>query len=125
MQQRESLSINSSDTSVSKSTQLETAIPASTISTLSSGEFVGAVADDPQTRIEQKIFHCEIQNDHDALKAEEESYVPIPKPGKVTQTEIDGNYQRIKDEVAAIIEEEMERIYDTPELAHLLISRAE
>lgn len=125
MQQCESLSINSSDTSVSKSTQLETAIPASTIFTLSSGEFVGAVADDPQTRIEQKIFHCEIQNDHDALKAEEESYVPIRKPGTVTQAEIDDNYQRIKDEVIAIIEEEMERIYDTPELAHLLISRAE
>jgi hypothetical protein len=43
MQNRESLSINSSDTSVSKSTQLEYAIPASKIAALSSGEFVGIV----------------------------------------------------------------------------------
>jgi hypothetical protein len=45
MQDRESLSINSSETSVSKSKQLETSIPASTIASLSSGEFVGMVAD--------------------------------------------------------------------------------
>jgi hypothetical protein len=123
MQQRESFSINASDTSISRSTQLETAIPASTISNLSSGEFVGAVADNPDTKIPQKIFHCEIVNDHEAIAAEEKAYVPIPKPRIVTQKEIEENYLRIKDEVAAIIEEEMERIYDTPELAHLLIVR--
>ncbi len=45
MQDWESLSINSSDTSVSKSKQLETSVPASTIANLSSAEFVGIVAD--------------------------------------------------------------------------------
>ncbi|MNU20675.1 Type IV secretory system Conjugative DNA transfer [compost metagenome] len=123
MQERESLSINASDTSVSKSKQLESAIPASTISNLSSGEFVGAVADNPDQKIQQKIFHCEIINDHAALAAEEKAYVPIPKPRTVTPQEIEDNYLRIKDEVAAIIGEEMERIYNTPELAHLLVSR--
>jgi len=123
MQERESLSINASDTSVSKSTQLESAIPASTISNLSSGEFVGAVADNPEQKIQQKIFHCEIINNHAALAAEEKAYVPIPKPRTVTPVEIEDNYLRIKDEVAAIIDEEMERIYNTPELAHLLVSR--
>jgi len=125
MQQRESLSINASDTSVSRSTQLESAIPPSRISSLSSGEFVGAVADDPTNKIELKTFHCEIVNDHNALKAEEDAYVPIPKVREITQAEIDDNYLRIKDEVMAIIEEEMERIYDTPELAHLLVVRDE
>ncbi len=123
MQDRESLSINASDTSVSKSTQLEFAIPASTISNLSSGEFVGAVADNPDMKIPQKIFHCEIVNDHAALAAEEKAYVDIPKPRQVTTKDIEDNYLRIKDEVAAIIDEEMERIYNTPELAHLLVSR--
>jgi len=47
MQDRESLSINSSDTSISLSKQLESAIPASKIAALSSGEFVGMVADEP------------------------------------------------------------------------------
>jgi YWFCY protein/Type IV secretory system Conjugative DNA transfer len=125
MQQRESLSINSSDTSISRSTQLESAIPPSRISALSSGEFVGAVADDPTAKIELKTFHCEIINDHDALKAEEASYVPIPKVRDITQREIEDNYSRIKDEVAMIVETEMERIYDTPELAHLLVAREE
>lgn len=123
MQDRESLSINASDTSVSKSNQLETAIPASTISNLSSGEFVGAVADNPDMKIPQKIFHCEIINDHAAIAAEEKAYVPIPKPREVSQRDIEDNYLRIKDEVASIIDEEMERIYNTPELAHLLVSR--
>jgi hypothetical protein len=44
MQDRRSISINSSDTSISKSTQMEYAIPASKIASLSSGEFVGRVA---------------------------------------------------------------------------------
>lgn len=123
MQQRQSLSINANDTSISKSTQLEYAIPASRISTLSSGEFVGSVADNPTEKIELKNFHCEIINDHDAIAAEEAAYVPIPKVRETTPAEIEENYLQIKDEVAMIIESEMERIYDTPELAHLLISR--
>lgn len=78
MQDRESLSINGSDTSISRSKQLESAIPPSKISALSSGEFVGMVADDPDCKIELKAFHCEILNDHDALKKEEVSFKEIP-----------------------------------------------
>lgn len=125
MQDRESLSINSNDTSISKSKQLEAAIPASTISSLSSGEFVGTVADNPDMKIALKTFHCEIINDHAAIKAEEEAYVPIPKVRDITQKEIEENYLRIKEEVQMIIETEMERIYDTPELSHLLVARSE
>jgi hypothetical protein len=123
MQQRESLSINSNDTSVSRSTQLEYAIPASKIATLSSGEFVGSVADNPTEKIALKNFHCEIINDHEALKAETDAYVSIPKIREITQKEIEANYKQIKDEVLEIIELEMERIFDTPELAHLLVVR--
>ncbi len=79
MQDRSSLSINRSDTSVSKSKQLELAIPASKISTLSSGEFVGIVADDPLEKIDLKAFHSQIQNDHKALKNESDQYRPLPK----------------------------------------------
>lgn len=125
MQERESLSINSQDTSISRSTQLESAIPPSRISSLSSGEFVGAVADDPTEKIELKTFHCEIINDHEALQKEVDGYVPIPKVREITQDEIDENYMQIKQEVMVIIDTEMERIYDTPELAHLLVVRDE
>ncbi len=77
MQDRASYSINSSDTSISRSKQLESAIPPSKISALSSGEFVGMVADDPTRKIELKAFHAEIINDHKALKKEEENYSEV------------------------------------------------
>ena len=68
MQDRTSFSINRMDTSVSKSRQLDSAIPPSKISALSSGEFVGLVADNPEQKIDLKAFHCEILNNHQALK---------------------------------------------------------
>jgi len=125
MQERESLSINSGDTSISRSTQLESAIPASRISSLSSGEVVGAVADNPDQKIELKVFHCEIQNNHAALKKEQDNYKPIPSIRNITAAQVEENYRRIKEEVFAIVESEMERIYDTPELAGLLVTKNE
>src|ERR1700749_4380366 len=56
MQERQRITINSQDTSVNKSTQLDFAIPASKIATLSSGEFVGLVADNPDNKISLKVF---------------------------------------------------------------------
>ena len=103
-QQKESVSINSTDTSVSHSTQLDYAIPASKIAGLSSGEFVGMVADDPTNKIELKTFHCQIQNDHEAIRREEEAYQPIPAPRKVSPSEISGNYQRIKEDIRNLVE---------------------
>jgi hypothetical protein len=105
VQQRESISVNSSDTSVSRSTQLDLAIPASKIASLSSGEFVGMVADDPDQKIDLKVFHSEILNDHESIKNEELSYREIPTVRTVSQEEIQQNYFRIKDEVRMIVEE--------------------
>lgn len=120
VQTRESVSINRQDTSVSHNTQLEAAIPASKISSLSSGEFVGMVADNPDEIIKLKTFHCEIQNNHAAIKAEEDAYQPLPRIRANTAAEIQDNYIRIKNEVSEIIETEIERIRKDPELAHLL-----
>jgi hypothetical protein len=103
MQERESVSINSSDTSISKSTQLDEAIPPSKIASLSSGAFVGMVADDPATKIELKVFHNEIINNHDAIKKEEAAYHEIPIVKKVTNEMIASNYFRIKEEIIQII----------------------
>jgi hypothetical protein len=98
-QQKESVSINSSDTSVSRSTQLDYAIPASKIAGLSSGEFVGMVADDPTNKIELKTFHCEIQNDHDAIRRQESAYQAIPEARSINQSEIAMNYKRVKSDI--------------------------
>ncbi|WP_017259794.1 conjugal transfer protein MobC [Pedobacter arcticus] len=103
MQDRESISINSGDTSISRSKQLEAAVPASKISALSSGQFVGMVADDPQNKIELKAFHNEILNDHRALKRETEGYEEIPQIRKIDAAVVEGNYLRIKDEISNIV----------------------
>ncbi|MEB0301552.1 conjugal transfer protein MobC [Mucilaginibacter sp. 5C4] len=103
-QEKESISINSSDTSVSKSVQLDYAVPASKISGLSSGEFVGMVADDPDNKIDLKTFHCAIQNDHDAIKKEEEAYQPIPSVREVDHAEVLMNYHQIKEDIKVLVE---------------------
>ncbi|MBK0379209.1 conjugal transfer protein MobC [Mucilaginibacter segetis] len=103
-QLKESVSINAMDTSVSKSTQLDYAIPASRIATLSSGEFVGLVADDPTNKIDLKIFHNEIQNDHTAIAREEARYQEIPAVRKISTAAINGNYQRLKADISQLVE---------------------
>src|SRR5690606_36024453 len=103
-QQRESMTVNSSDTSVSRSTQLDMAVPASKIASLSAGEFVGMVADDPEQRIPLKVFHSEILNDHEAIRAEESGYNDIPEVREVSQEAILDNYFQIKEDVKLIIE---------------------
>lgn len=99
MQDSESPSINSSDTSISSSLQLEAAVPSSKISGLSSGEFVSMVADDPTSKITLKTFQCEIQNDHAALKKEEDAYQPIPMIRTVDQSMLQRNYTQIKQDI--------------------------
>jgi hypothetical protein len=123
MQDRESLSINSSDTSISRSKQLESAVPASKISTLSSGEFVGIVADDPDCRIELKAFHCDIINDHQALKKEQDSYQDITPVRKIDNSMIQRNYMQVKQDISELVNSEMERLLNDPALVHLVIKK--
>jgi hypothetical protein len=104
-QVKESVSINATDVSVSRSTQLDYAVPASKIAGLSSGEFVGMVADDPDNPIDLKTFHCRIQNDHESINLEEAAYQPIPAARTVSPSEIQQNYQRIKEDVKALVED--------------------
>jgi hypothetical protein len=123
MQDRESLSINRNDTSISRSKQLEAAVPPSKISGLSSGEFVGMVADDPGCKIELKIFHSEILNDHKALKTEEDNYKDIPVIRTIDTAIVHRNYLQVKQDVQEIIQSEMERVMNDPGLRHLVISK--
>jgi hypothetical protein len=107
MQERQSITINSQDTSISKSTQLEFAVPASKIATLSSGEFVGLVADDPDNKIDLKVFHNEIINDHKAIKDEESAYKELPVVRQIDSDMIMANYLNIKKDIDSIIQKEL------------------
>ena len=123
MQDRESLSINRSDTSISRSKQLDAAIPPSKISALSSGDFVGMVADDPDCKIELKAFHCEIINDHEALKQEQRNYKEIPEIRKLNNVIVQQNYLQIKQDVQDIVNSEMARVLNDPAMAHMVIRK--
>ncbi len=123
MQDRTSLSINRTDTSVSKSKQLDTAIPASKIAALSSGEFVGMVADDPGQKIDLKAFHGAILNDHEALKKEQEQYRQVPVVRAVTPAIVQLNYGQIKQEIEDLVNAEMERIMNDPRMAGTVLRK--
>jgi hypothetical protein len=123
MQDRESLSINSGDTSISRSKQLESAVPPSKISSLSSGEFVGMVADDPNCKIELKTFHCEILNDHEALKKEQDHYKDIAVIRKIDTAMVQRNYLQVKQDIQEIMQSEIERLLQDPSLAYLVLKK--
>lgn len=128
LQQRKSVNMTKEDTSTNISTQLDSLIPASKISNLSQGMFVGSVSDNFGETIKQKIFHARIVVDSVRVEAETRAYKPIPvitdftgKDGKDhMQEEIERNYYCIKEEVSDIIRRELLRIENDPNLSHLL-----
>lgn len=128
LQKRQSMSINRNDKSTSISTQMDSLIPASKISNLTQGMFVGAVSDNFDERIEQKIFHAEIVVDSAKVSAEMNAYKKIPVIAEFTDNDgndilsetIESNYHRVKQEIIALVESETERIKNDPELSKLL-----
>ena len=128
LQKRQSMTINRNDTSTSISTQMDSLIPQSKISTLTQGMFVGAVADNFDERIDQKIFHAEIVVDNAKVKAETSKYRKIPLITDFTDEDgndrmkevVQENYERIKAEASQIVAEELERIKNDPVLCKLL-----
>ncbi|MDN4753894.1 conjugal transfer protein MobC [Porphyromonadaceae bacterium W3.11] len=128
LQKRQSMTINRNDKSTSISTQMDSLIPASKISNLTQGMFVGAVSDNFDERIEQKIFHAEIVVDSAKVSAEMKQYQPIPEIATFQnedgsdnlQETIEANYKRVKQEVLFLVDSEITRIKSDPLLAHLI-----
>ena len=128
LQQRQSMTINRNDKSTSISTQMDSLIPASKISNLTQGMFVGAVSDNFDERIDQKIFHAEIVVDSAKVSAEMKTYHPIPAIVELTDEEgkdilketIEENYKRVKRDVLNLVGKETERIKSDPSLSYLI-----
>ena len=108
-------------------------IPASKIANLTQGMFVGAVSDNFDERIEQKIFHAQIIVDNEKVAAETKTYQKIPEVlsftdangNDTTKEQVEANYRQIKLDVVEIIEREKERISNDPELRHLVEKEGE
>ncbi|MNY55021.1 hypothetical protein D3C86_1909590 [compost metagenome] len=90
--------------------------------------FVGAVSDNFDERIEQKIFHAEIVVDNEKVATETKAYQKIPEilsfineAGEdMMKQEIEANYRQIKLDIIQVIENELERIKNDPDLQHLV-----
>ena len=128
LQQRQSMTINRNDKSTSISTQMDSLIPASKISNLTQGIFVGAVSDNFDERIEQKIFHAEIVVDSAKVSEEMKANQPIPTIADFTNEDgsdnlketIEVNYKCIKQDFFALVDNEFARIKADPILKHLI-----
>ena len=92
------------------------------------GMFEGAVSDNFDERIDQKIFHAEIVVDSAKVSAEMKAYQPIPiiadfknEDGLNKQKEsIEANYRKVKEEILSLVDSEIMRIKNDPKLAHLI-----
>ena len=128
LQKRQSMTINRQDTSTSINTQMDSLIPPSKISTLTQGMFVGAVSDNFDERIDQKIFHAEIVVDNAKVAKETKAYKPIPIITDFTDEDgndimdemVKENYINIKNDVKHIVNDELKRIANDENLCHLL-----
>lgn len=86
------------------------------------------MADNFGEEIDQKIFHARIIVDSAKVSEEMKAYKKIPVINEfrdadgndIMQQQIDRNYSQIKADVLQIIEEEMERIKNDPELRYLI-----
>jgi hypothetical protein len=123
MQDRTSWSYNNADVTVNQSSQLDASVPVATISSLSSGEFVGVMADDPAQRMELKAFHCELINDPEALEREQRSFVELPKVRDVDEKVIKENFVKVKQDVRDIYDDILQELENDPARAYLIVRK--
>ena len=90
--------------------------------------FVGAVSDNFDERIDQKIFHAEIVVDSAKVSTEMKAYQSIPVIADFTNKDgsdnlketIEANYKCVKQDVLSLVDTEIERIKNNPQLSILL-----
>jgi len=116
VQHKTTVSTNSIDTSRSESEQTMPAITPATLATLSSGEFVGILADDPGNEMEFKAFHAKI-----IKKNKQEKLLELPVVREIAPGELEENFRRVKDEVRELVESEIKRIMRDPKLKGMVL----
>lgn len=115
VQQKESLNIQSEDTTHGFSTEMNFIAPAAKISQLSQGQFVGVVADTAEQPSELKAVRAKVLVNEADFKAEQR-YKELPnfstfaQEGKDLAKLVEDNYLQIKSDVKRFVELETERI---------------
>ncbi len=110
-QKLKNVSVDTQTTSYSINESLEFVIPVSTISQLSQGEFVGVVSDNFGEEINRKIFRGKIK-----VPAQRTDQIkkPIPTtiPEEALKGLVEGNFNRIIQEIDILVNYELDEIYD-------------
>ncbi|MDP4256304.1 MAG: YWFCY domain-containing protein [Bacteroidota bacterium] len=117
LQKHISTTYHSRETSVNESERPGTTILPATLSNLSSGEFVGIVADDPDCPIDLKAFHGHIIGDEKALKKEDAASIPLPLVNRATPEDVTANFHRIRQEVRDLMKGIISRLASDPEFS--------
>jgi len=105
--QREKESVINSEqgTSVSTTLQWEPTATQSTIAGLSSGEFVGVLADDPDQQMELKFFHGHLVRKDPGV----EPRAVLPVVRQVSEEEVKRNLWKIRNDIVGMVAEEVGR----------------
>ena len=106
--ERTSVSTNSTDTSFSKHLDWEQAITPATVATLSSGEFLGVVADDPKVRLKHKGFHAQLVRE----PGDDVAGISVPVVREVDRACLEEAFQRVRLDIELLISEKISKVMD-------------
>ena len=121
VQQRQSFNVTEKETTTNFSTQMDSVIPESKISNLSQGWFVGAIADNVDTVVKQKIFHGQIVIDKQmARDMERLPEIPVlpayaQLSDKQVQEMMNKQFVQVKTEVTDLIKTELDALRQGPQ----------
>lgn len=118
IEHKTTVSVNSADTSISRSEQSTPSVSPATIANLSCGQFVGVLADDPDNEMALKAFHSKIVK-MPGIELNEE----LPIVREVTAAMVEENFLQIKREVRELVDTEMKRIANSPRLREYMVKR--
>ncbi|TDX01817.1 type IV secretory system conjugative DNA transfer family protein [Dinghuibacter silviterrae] len=118
LQERKSTHKGERSESTGLSYHLDPALPPSRLATLSAGEMVGVLSDNPSQPLTYKLFHGQM------VRSPEAPSVEIPMLDKPpTEKDINDNYNKIKEEIRDLVIDAMERINKEPSLQHLRVQQ--
>lgn len=116
--ERSSESENANGGSITRTQHWEPTMTAATIATLSAGEFVGIVADDPGSELELKAFHARLKREQ-ADEAGVKGKVPVVR--KKAEKMAEEVFEQVRRDVQELVQRELAEIVRDPGRAGLVV----
>ena len=115
VQRKQSINIQSEDTSHGISTELNYMVPAAKIGMLTQGWMVGVLSDNSGQESDRKAFHARIAIDGEDFKKEQKAEI-LPdfsifaRDDAEMDAKVQANYHRIKEDITNLVESELARL---------------